>query len=87
MFNSILGAIVSESVRLALQNDSEPCVPDYRPTSCEDTCAGCGRSVRAPAGEIPVEDLEQADFPGSYHIARRYGDSRACALPHMGDCE
>lgn len=84
MFNSILGAVVSESVRLALQNDGEHVShgSDFRPTSNEDTCAGCGRSVRAPAGRIAIEDLEQSDLPGSYAIVRHYDETRTCALPH-----
>lgn len=55
---------------------------DCRPISNEDTCAGCGRSVRAPAGEIAVEELERAEFPGSYTIVRHYGQTIPCALPH-----
>jgi hypothetical protein len=38
--------------------------------------------VRAPAGRIATEHLEQADFPGSYAVVRHHGGTRVCTLPH-----
>ena len=83
--NSLVATVRHGSERLQQvewPDDETTCVPDYRPTSNEDTCAGCGRSVRAPAGRIAIEDLEQSDLPGSYGITRHYGETRACTLPH-----
>lgn len=72
----------SPSMRRLVRLERAKAKQDHRPTSTADACAGCGRSVRAPAGRIPIEDLEQADRPGSYAITRRYGGTRACTQPH-----